>query len=136
MSLKTKLVMAITSLVFLITAVLSLVYVSQLLQSVVKQSYETNVQVAQQIRFALQRALETGLKDQRVNPNDPVQLRQLAAFAERDNEALMTVVTSAYARSERDEGHRERAILGLFLDELSNVVPIEDLPALASHVKR
>ena len=94
MSLKTKLVLAITSLVFLVTAVLSLVYVSQLLQSVVKQSYETNLQVAQYIRYALQRALETGLKDQRVNPNDPVQLRQLAAFAVRDNDALMTVVTS------------------------------------------
>jgi len=45
---------------------------------------------------------------------------------------LMTVVTSAYAQSERDESHRERASLGLFLDELANVVPIEDLPALAS----
>jgi type IV secretion system protein VirD4 len=45
---------------------------------------------------------------------------------------LMTVVTSAYARSDRDESHRERPSLGLFLDELANVVPIEDLPALAS----
>src|SRR4029077_8724173 len=45
---------------------------------------------------------------------------------------LMTVVTSAYARSDRDESNRDRASLGLFLDELANVVPIEDLPALAS----
>jgi type IV secretion system protein VirD4 len=45
---------------------------------------------------------------------------------------LMTVVTSAYARSERYESHRKTASLGLFLDELANVVPIEDLPALAS----
>jgi type IV secretion system protein VirD4 len=45
---------------------------------------------------------------------------------------LMTVVTSAYARSERDGSRLQTATLGLFLDELANVVPIEDLPALAS----
>jgi type IV secretion system protein VirD4 len=45
---------------------------------------------------------------------------------------LMTVVTSAYARSEADGGRHQTAALGLFLDELANVVPIEDLPALAS----
>ena len=45
---------------------------------------------------------------------------------------LMTVVTAAYALSESDPAHRTIAILGLFLDELANVVPIEDLPALAS----
>ena len=45
---------------------------------------------------------------------------------------LMTVVTSAYAVSETDPTGRPSARLGLFLDELANVVPIEDLPALAS----
>lgn len=45
---------------------------------------------------------------------------------------LMTVVTAAYALSERDANHRKGPSLGLFLDELANVVPIEDLPALAS----
>ncbi len=94
MSLKTKLVLAITSLVFLVTAVLSLVYVSQLLQAVVQQSYDNNVLVARQIRYALQLALETGLKDQKVNPNDEVQLRGLAAAAVRDNAALTAVVNS------------------------------------------
>ncbi|WP_263357540.1 sensor histidine kinase [Acidicapsa ligni] len=95
MSLKTKLVLAITSLVFLITAVLSLVYVSRLLEAAVQQSYDTNVLVAQQVRYALQLALETGLKDQKVDPNDPVQLRNLAAMAVRDNTALMALVNSA-----------------------------------------
>ena len=33
---------------------------------------------------------------------------------------------------ERDPSCRQYASLGLFLDELANVVPIEDLPALAS----
>src|ERR1700688_4989658 len=45
---------------------------------------------------------------------------------------LMTVVTSAYARSERNAEWPQTGSLGLFLDELANVVPIEDLPALAS----
>jgi type IV secretion system protein VirD4 len=45
---------------------------------------------------------------------------------------LMTVVTAAYALCDADPGRRDTASLGLFLDELANVVPIEDLPALAS----
>jgi type IV secretory pathway TraG/TraD family ATPase VirD4 len=45
---------------------------------------------------------------------------------------LMTVVTAAYVLSEADPSRRTGASLGLFLDELANVVPIEDLPALAS----
>ena len=94
MSLKTKLVMAITSLVFLVTAVMSLVYVSQLLQAVVQQSYETNILVAQQIRYALQQALVEGLQGQKVDPNNELQLRKLTADAVRNNSGLKTVMTS------------------------------------------
>jgi signal transduction histidine kinase len=94
MSLKTKLVLAITGLVFLVTTVLSLVYVSQLLESVVQESYDTNKLGAEQIRYALQLALEEGLKDQKVDPNDQVQLRNLAATAVRHSAALKAVVDS------------------------------------------
>ncbi len=94
MSLKTKLVMAITGLVFLVTAILSLVYVSQLVQSVVKQSYATNLLVGQQIWYALQQALESGLKDRKIDPNNPEQLRGLAASAVRDDATLTAVVNS------------------------------------------
>jgi type IV secretion system protein VirD4 len=45
---------------------------------------------------------------------------------------LMTVVSAAYALSDANPERRNSAGLGLFLDELANVVPIEDLPALAS----
>jgi len=45
---------------------------------------------------------------------------------------LMTVVTSAYALAARRPRGRLKNDLGLFLDELANVVPIDDLPALAS----
>ena len=94
MRLKTKLVIAITALVFVIAAVISLVYASQLLRAAVQQSYDANHMVAEQIRFALQNALETGLRDQTVNPNDPGQLRALMTQAVRDNAELQAVVQS------------------------------------------
>jgi signal transduction histidine kinase len=94
MSLKTKLVLAITSLVFLVTAVLSLVYISQLLQSVVQQSYDNNMLGAQQIAYSLELALKSGLKDQQVDPNDDERLRQLAATAVRGDDALTAMVQS------------------------------------------
>ena len=94
MRLKTKLVLAITLLVFLIAGLLSLVYVSQLLHSAVQQSYVNNRLVANQVRFALQHALETGLKDRKVDPKNPAQLRNLAAEAVRDNAALQAVIDS------------------------------------------
>jgi signal transduction histidine kinase len=94
MRLKTKLVLAITSLVFFITGIVSLVYVSQLLHSAVQQSYDTNRMVADQIQFALRRALETGLRDRKVDPGNPTELRELATAAVRDNAALQAVVES------------------------------------------
>jgi signal transduction histidine kinase len=94
MRLKTKLVLAITTLVFLISGVLSLVYVFQLLHLAVQQSYETNRMIADQVQLAVRNALETGLSDQRVDPNNPGQLRSLAAKAVRNNAALQAVVES------------------------------------------
>ncbi|HEX4756999.1 MAG TPA: ATP-binding protein [Terracidiphilus sp.] len=94
MRLKTKLVLAITALVFLIAAAVSLAYATQMLHAAVRQAYDTNHMVAEQIRFALQRALETGLRDQTVNPNDPSELRSLMTTAVRSNEELQAVVQS------------------------------------------
>lgn len=45
---------------------------------------------------------------------------------------LMTVVTEAYGMAESSPRGRLPQELGLFLDELANVIPIEDLPSLAS----
>jgi signal transduction histidine kinase len=94
MRLKTKLVLAITTLVFLIAGVLSLVYVFQLLHSAVLQSYETNRMIANQVQLAVRNALQTGLTDRTVDPNDPTELRTLAAEAVRNNAALQAVVES------------------------------------------
>jgi signal transduction histidine kinase len=94
MSLKTKLVLAITALVFLISGVISLLYVSELLHTAVQQSYDTNNMVANQIRLALQRALVRGLKDRQVDPGNPAELRQLTAVAVREDAALQSVIES------------------------------------------
>jgi len=92
MRLKTKLVLAITALVFLVAGLLSLVYVSQLLHAAAQQTYDTNHMVADQVRFALQNALKAGLKDRKVDPNDPSQLRILTIKAVRGDEALQAVI--------------------------------------------
>jgi PAS domain S-box-containing protein len=94
MHLKTKLVLAITLLVFLIASLLSLVYVSQLLDAAVKQSYDTNKMVAKQVQFALMNALEAGLKDRMVDPNNPAQLRALEANAVQSDKALKAEIES------------------------------------------
>jgi signal transduction histidine kinase len=94
MRLKTQLVLSITALVFLIAGVISLVYVSQLLHTAVQQSYDTNQMVADQVRFSLQNALQSGLRDRQVDPGNPAELRSLAVAAVRDNEPLQTVVES------------------------------------------
>ncbi|HVC47755.1 MAG TPA: ATP-binding protein [Terracidiphilus sp.] len=94
MRLKTKLVLAITSLVFLISGLVSLVYVSQLLNAAVKQSYDANYAVANQARLVLQQALESGLGNQTVNPNDPQQLRDLVAATLRSSASLHSLLES------------------------------------------
>lgn len=94
MRLKAKLVLAITALVLLISGMLSLVYVSQLLHAAVQQSYDTNQSVANQVRFALQSALENGLKDRKVDPDHPEQLRDLTRAAVRNDPFLQSVLTS------------------------------------------
>jgi signal transduction histidine kinase len=94
MRLKTKLVLAITTLVFLVAGLVSLVYVSQLVGAAVEQSYETNHMVAEEVWLALDKALESGLKGQQVDPNNPMQLRALEAQAVRNDAALQTVIDS------------------------------------------
>ena len=94
MRLKTKLVLAISALVFLIAAVVSGVYVHQLVKAAVQESYSANRMVAQQVWFALQQALETGLKDRTVDPNDPAELRGLVAETVQNDPTLQSVLVS------------------------------------------
>jgi signal transduction histidine kinase len=94
MRLKTKLVLAITALVFLIAGLLSLVYVHQLVKAAVLETYGTNLMVADQVRFALQNALQTGLKDRTVDPNNPAELRALVAATVHSDPTLQAALVS------------------------------------------
>ncbi len=94
MRLKTKLVLAITTLVLLISGLLSLVFVTQLLHASVQQSYDTNRMVANQVRLAVQKALVTGLKDRTFDPSKPYELRDLAAEVIRGSQPLQVVIDS------------------------------------------
>src|SRR6516164_7080294 len=95
MRLKTKLVLAITALVLLISGLLSMVYVSQLLHASVQQSYDTNRMVADDVRFALQNALQSGLEGRTVDPNHPEQLRDLTRDVIRSSPLLKAVIEAA-----------------------------------------
>jgi len=94
MRLKTKLVIAITALVFLIAGTVSLVYVHQLVKAAVQQTYDTNRMVADQVWYALQQALEAGLSDQTVDPNNPAELRALVAETVLGDATLQAALNS------------------------------------------
>ena len=99
MTLKTKLVLAITGLVFIIAGLLSMVYMSALFHQAVLQPYDTDVMGAEQIRMAVRNALETGLEGKTVDPNDPAALRALVADAVRNSAALQEVINSVNSHS-------------------------------------
>jgi PAS domain S-box-containing protein len=94
MHLKTKLVLAISALVFLIAGLVSLLYVHQLAKAAMQQTYDTSWTVAQQVRFALQNALENGLRDRTVDPNNPGELRELVAETVRNDAQLQATLES------------------------------------------
>jgi signal transduction histidine kinase len=94
MRLKTKLVLAITALVFLLSGIISVVYVGQLLNATVQQSYVANRMVADQIVFAVQNALQTDLANRTIDPNNPDELRTLVVQSVRTNSTVQAFVES------------------------------------------
>lgn len=94
MRLKTKLVVAITGLVFLVATILSGLYLGQLLQQNIEQSYQSTHIVALQLQFATRTALETGLRNSTVNVNNPAELRAAVANSLRKDVGLNALVNS------------------------------------------
>jgi signal transduction histidine kinase len=128
MRLKTKLVLAITGLVFLIAGLLSLVYVSHLVDAAIQQSYDSNRMVASQVRFALHNALLAGLKDQTVDPNDKGKLQELVQAAIKDSEFLSATLDSANMSSATEYDvnimdTQSRVLLSTFPDNEGKVLP-------------
>jgi signal transduction histidine kinase len=95
MRLKTKLVLAITGLVFLVVCTLSWIFLGQLLRQRMSQAYSANDMVAHQILFATRRALQTNIRAPHVDPNDPKALRAAVADALRSDPALTALLSSA-----------------------------------------
>src|ERR1700677_4213296 len=95
MRLKTKLVLAITGLVFLVVCTLSWIFLGQLLRQRMSQAYSANDMVAHQILFATRRATETNIRSPRLDPNDPKSVRAAVALALRSDPALTALMNSA-----------------------------------------
>jgi signal transduction histidine kinase len=92
MRLKTKLVLAITGLVFLVVFTLSWIFLGQLLRQRMSQAYSANDMVAHQIALATQRSLAASLS---LYANDPRALRAAAAKALRTDPAVTELLNSA-----------------------------------------
>src|ERR1700721_1608569 len=92
MRLKTKLVLAITGLVFLVVFTLSWIFLGQLLRQRMSQAYSANDMVAHQIALATQRSLTASLS---LYANDPKALRAAAAKALRNDPAVAELLNSA-----------------------------------------
>ncbi|HZD75595.1 MAG TPA: ATP-binding protein [Acidobacteriaceae bacterium] len=88
MRLKTKLVLAITGLVFLVVTVLSWLFLEQLLAQRITQSYAANDMVAHQVLYYTQLAVTNGLNDKAFDPNDPKALRAAVAEALQHDQGL------------------------------------------------
>ncbi|HVJ07328.1 MAG TPA: ATP-binding protein [Acidisarcina sp.] len=94
MRLKTKLVVAITGLVFLVAGVLSMLYLTELLRQQISQSYQNTDLVAHQVLFATRHALETGMTRPPEDLNDPASLRIAVANTLRRDEGLSALLSS------------------------------------------
>src|SRR6201996_9495249 len=95
MRLKTKLVLAITGLVFLVVTVLSWLFLEQLLAQRISQSYAANDMVARQILYSTQLALTNGLRSHsQLDPNDPVALRAAVLDVLQHDEGLNGLLSS------------------------------------------
>jgi signal transduction histidine kinase len=94
MRLKTKLAAAITILVFVIATALSWIYISQLLQQHIEQSYEATDVLAHQLQFTIRDALENGLRNRVIDPNDPQAVRAAVADSLRSDPGLTAFINS------------------------------------------
>jgi PAS domain S-box-containing protein len=92
--LKTKLVLAISGMVFALVATLSCLYVSQILRQRINESYDNADFIAHQVLHAARQALETELPNSRLQPKDSNQARDaIAGILQHDN-AISTLLES------------------------------------------
>lgn len=95
MRLRTKLVLAISGLVFLIVCALSWIFLNQLVKQRIAESVSSTSMVAHQISFATLRSLETNMQGQQVDAGDPTAVRAAVAKALRGDQGLIELMNSA-----------------------------------------
>src|ERR1700684_3818197 len=99
MRLKTKLVLAITGLVFLVVFTLSWIFLGQLLRQRMTQAFTANDMVAHQIAAATKQSLEQNTRGWSVQGNDPKALRRIVAAALRSDSNLKALMNSPISYS-------------------------------------
>ena len=99
MRLKTKLVLAITGLVFLVVCTLSWIFLGQLLRQRMTQAFTANDMVAHQIAAATTSALATNIRGEKVDASDPKAIRAAVSSALRSDANLTALMNSAISYS-------------------------------------
>ncbi|MGA7352169.1 MAG: PAS domain-containing sensor histidine kinase, partial [Acidobacteriaceae bacterium] len=94
MRLKTKLVLAITGLVFSVVVVFSWIWLSQLLQQNIEQSWNATDYLAHNVLFQMRQTLDTGLRDRKFDPNNPAEVRAAVADSLRKDPGLNSQMTA------------------------------------------
>jgi PAS domain S-box-containing protein len=97
--LKTKLVLAITGLIFVVVTALSWLFLDYLLEQRIQQSYEGNEFVAHQVLYSTRIALDKGLRGKAVDINNPSALRDAVATALQKDTALEALLASVISYS-------------------------------------
>jgi PAS domain S-box-containing protein len=93
--LKTKLVLAISALVFALVSTLSFVYISQILRQRINQSYDNADFIAHQVLHAAGVALESNLPAGKLDSADPYAAREFIAGILQNDEAVTNLLQSA-----------------------------------------
>ncbi|MGC8548443.1 MAG: sensor histidine kinase [Acidobacteriaceae bacterium] len=94
MRLKTKLVLAITALVFICVVSISWLFMGQLLQVYLNQSYTSTDSQAHQVLFAVRQALDVGLNRQTFDVNDPAAVHAAVANSLQSSPGLNNLMNS------------------------------------------
>jgi signal transduction histidine kinase len=94
MRLKTKLVVAITGLVFSVVTILAALFLSELIDQQIDQSYVTNDMVAHEILFEVRHALEGGVRNHPVDPQDQEALRETVVKSLHEDQGLSALLNS------------------------------------------
>ncbi|ABF42276.1 multi-sensor signal transduction histidine kinase [Candidatus Koribacter versatilis Ellin345] len=108
--LKTKLVIAISAMVFALVATLSYLYVSQLVLQRIRSAYNNGDFVAREIRDAARDAVAVDLRNTDINPSDSAKIRAVIADSLQTDPGVNTLLQSivGYSPTTYDAGIYDR----------------------------